>query len=767
MALLSRTSIRDRTIVSMLVVAGCALLLSAAASFAFIVRNSLGSARLELRSLGQVLAYNAAPMVAFEDPESALKLLEALRQRPDITRAVVFRANGSALAAYDAEPGRRPLPDPAQGPEGVVRTGATLRAFTPVLTEGGHRAGRLYLESNLLTFRQQIRWAAMALLLAVPLLGGAVHLLALRLQRGITDPVLELAGLASTVSGTQDYTLRARVRGISELDFLAQAFNTMLARIQSQDRILAEQLGQLAKELQERKQVEAALRESEKHFRSLYENTTDVMYWVGTRATGEFWVEGINPATEALIRKRDREVAGRILAPAAPREVVSDLMLGKLSECRARRRPVSYEETLPGDRAIHFHINLVPLLDDDGQVYRIFGTARDITELRTAEAAFRQAQKLESLGLLAGGIAHDFNNLLTAVLGNLALADAQLAGDSAARPYLGKLEKTVLRAAELTRQMLAYAGRGRFQVECIDLNRAVREIGHLLAVSIAKTVDLSYRLADPVPCIAADVAQIQQVVMNLVTNASDAIGSAQGRIAMTTAVAELDAAALAEGFPGQAMEPGRYVLLEVCDSGCGMSPATLQRIFDPFFTTKPQGRGLGLSAMVGILRGHRAGLQIHSREGEGSSFRLFFPACEEGRKPSAPAAAAAGPARLEGRILLVDDEAELREAMAEGLAAAGLEVVQARDGQEALEQFRLDPEGFRLVVMDLTMPRMDGKSAFHEMEQINPRIPVILCTGYDPGESAAFFETHKVASFLQKPFKLAQLIQTMRQVLGP
>ena len=766
MALLSRTSIRGRTLVTMLLLAGSAMVLAAAVFFSFIVRNAVGFARQELGSLGQVLAYNAAPTVAFEDPEGARKLLEGLRQRTDITRAFVFRANGSALAGYDSEPGRPPLPVPAVQDEGVAWTGSGLRIVTPILTEGGHQAGRLYLESNLQTFRRQLRWAAGALLLALLCLGGIVLLLAIRLQRFLTDPVLELAGLASTVSGTQDYTLRAKVHGISELDFLAQAFNTMLAKIQAQDGILADQLGQLAKELQERKQVEAALRDSERHFRSFYESTTDVMYWVGADPAGRLWVEGINPATEALIGRRNAEVVGRVLEQSDPREVVSSLMIAKLSQCRAGRQPISYEESLNlGAGATHFHINLVPFLDDDGEVHRIFATARDITQLRTAEAAFRQAQKLESLGLLAGGIAHDFNNLLTAVLGNLALADSHLPGESAARPYLGKLEKTVLRAAELTRQMLAYAGRGRFQVECIDLNQAVREISHLLAVSISKTVDLDCRFQEPIPCISADVAQIQQVIMNLVTNASDAIGAAQGRILMNTGVAQFDAADLAAGFPGQPMAPGQYVLLEVTDTGCGMSQETLQKIFDPFFTTKPKGRGLGLSAMIGILRGHQAGIQIRSREGAGSNFRLFFPACADSRKPAAPAGAAE-PEPLAGRVLLVDDEEELREAMAEGLAGAGLEVVQARDGQEGLELFRRDPAGFRLVVMDLTMPRMDGKSAFHEMGQLNPAIPVILCSGYDPGESAAFFESHAVAGFLQKPFRLEQLVRTIRQVLG-
>ncbi|BDU69017.1 hypothetical protein GETHOR_11180 [Geothrix oryzae] len=394
------------------------------------------------------------------------------------------------------------------------------------------------------------------------------------------------------------------------------------------------------------------------------------------------------------------------------------------------------------------------------------GYLLDITDRRQAEDALRQTQKLESLGVLAGGIAHDFNNLLTVVLGNLNLTQMHLPETSPARPYLANMEAGVLRATELTKQMLAYSGRGHFMVRPHDLNAVVRDLTHLLEVSISKKVRLRCDLEPGLPAIQADVAQLQQVVMNLVTNASDAIGDREGAIHISTSLEDLDEGDLRSRYRVEAPVPGRHVVLEVEDTGSGMTPEVMERIFDPFFTTKATGRGLGLSAMLGILRGHGAGLRIASEVGRGSTFRLCFPAASEpaSPRPSGESSAEAPPVR--GLVLLVDDEPQILQTTGSALTSLGLEVVTATDGLEALERFREHRTSLRLVLMDLTMPRMDGREAFQAMRALDPRIPVVLSSGFTEQDSRLAFQGGSPAAFLQKPYQLKDLRTAIQKALG-
>ena len=393
------------------------------------------------------------------------------------------------------------------------------------------------------------------------------------------------------------------------------------------------------------------------------------------------------------------------------------------------------------------------------------GYLLDITEQRQTQEVLRQAQKLESLGLLAGGIAHDFNNLLTAVLGNLNLAQMHLPEASPAAVYLGRMEAAVLRATDLTKQMLAYSGRGHFQVKPQDLNQVVRDVTHLLEVSIPKKVRLRLNLEDGLPAIHADGTQVQQVIMNLVTNAADAIGDAEGIIQLTSGSAFLEARELQVTYDTESLAAGPYVLLEVTDTGCGMPPEVLARIFDPFFTTKVAGRGLGLSAMLGILRGHGAGLQIRSEVGRGSSFRLCFPASEGRVDPPAQPPAEEAPEQLRGLILLVDDEPAILQTLASALQSFGLDVITAQDGQEALDRFRTSVPKPDMVLMDLTMPRMDGREAFLAMQVLDPTIPVVLSSGYTAQDSMQTFGGEGPREFIQKPYQIQALRNMVLRVL--
>jgi len=387
-----------------------------------------------------------------------------------------------------------------------------------------------------------------------------------------------------------------------------------------------------------------------------------------------------------------------------------------------------------------------------------------LEENRRQEEALRHTQKLESLGLLAGGIAHDFNNLLGAILGNLSLAMLETPPASVAARHLQSIDRAVMRAASLTRQMLAYAGKGTFLVKRLDLNATVEEIAHLLEASISKKIHLAFQLSPELPGLDADPAQIEQLILNLITNAADAIGDREGTIRLATGFLDLNAAELMELLPGQPLAPGPFLTLEVTDDGSGILPEVLDRIFDPFFTTKSTGRGLGLSAMLGILRAHRGGIKIYSEPGRGSTFRLFLPALAPGpvvgeEHPEAH------PWKGQGTILVVDDDEDVRAATRAQVESHGFSTLEARDGQEAVELFSLRREAIDLVLMDFSMPRLDGREALRAMRRLDPRVKVILCSGFDEGASGVQADADVPTAFLQKPFRHGALSRVLREAL--
>ncbi|HEX9009492.1 MAG TPA: ATP-binding protein [Holophagaceae bacterium] len=409
---------------------------------------------------------------------------------------------------------------------------------------------------------------------------------------------------------------------------------------------------------------------------------------------------------------------------------------------------------------------IVPFLGEDGKPAQFVAIRADITQRKEAEDALRQSQKLESLGVLAGGIAHDFNNLLTAILGNANLGVMHLPPESPALPYLGQIEQATLRAADLTRQLLAYAGKGRLQVVEVDLNRLVTEMTQLLTVSISKKAVVRYDLTRDLPKISADPSQMQQLVMNLVTNASEAIGDeVSGLITIRTGVQAVDEATNVGLLPALPLSPGSYATLEVSDTGCGMTQEVRERIFDPFFTTKFTGRGLGLSAMLGILRSHHGSLKVYSEPGRGSVFKLFFPA-QATAAEERPTVQSGAWWQGRGVLLVVDDEAPAR-AVARGLAEAhGFQVLEAADGQEALGLFELRHRELSAVLMDLTMPHLDGRRAFLRMHEINPGVPVVMTSGYSEEDVVADFLGRGLAGFLAKPYQSGQFLAVLRQAIG-
>jgi PAS domain S-box-containing protein len=399
-----------------------------------------------------------------------------------------------------------------------------------------------------------------------------------------------------------------------------------------------------------------------------------------------------------------------------------------------------------------------------GQTLILTG-GQDITDQRNLEQQVLHSQKLESLGVLAGGIAHDFNNLLTGILGNADLALAELSPVAPARESLQAIETGARRAAELCRQLLAYSGKGRFLVQPLDVMELVQEMGHLLSVSISKKVVLKYHFTKKLPAVEADATQMRQTIMNLILNASEAIGDRSGVISVTTGLAHCDPEYLKTCFVADGIRPGDFVYVEVADTGRGMDKATQDRIFDPFFTTKFTGRGLGLAAVLGIVRGHKGAIKVYSEVGRGSTFKLLFPAAQAPAHEIANTAPSARAWKGHGQVLVVDDEETVRTLTRRMLERVGFAVLTAEDGRQAVEIFQRVTAEVDLVILDLTMPHLDGEACFRELRMIKPTIKVILSSGYNEQDVVNLFAGKGLAGFIQKPYTNEELIAKVREVL--
>jgi signal transduction histidine kinase len=389
-----------------------------------------------------------------------------------------------------------------------------------------------------------------------------------------------------------------------------------------------------------------------------------------------------------------------------------------------------------------------------GRIWRI----RDLSEQRRSEAALRHAQKLESLGVMAGGIAHDFNNLLAVMMGNATLALDEIPKDTIASACLEDVKKAAERAGDLTEQLLAYAGKTELAMEELDLSQLVGDLADLIAVSIPKGVEVHYDLAEDLPAVTGDASQLRQIVMNLILNGAEASGDSDGTVCVESGL-EL-AAPLQEDAP-----PRSQVVLRVRDTGCGMDEATRAQIFDPFFSTKFTGRGLGLAASLGIVRSHRGSLSVESEPGRGSTFTVRLP-CREGPARRTPGGAPPLSWRGRGTVLVVDDDDGVRTMASRILRSAGLTVVGAADGVEAVRLYRECGESIDAVLLDVTMPHMGGEQAWRALRELDPNVRVVLSSGYPEREVTRPLAAEESLLFVHKPYVKQALLERIREALG-
>jgi two-component system cell cycle sensor histidine kinase/response regulator CckA len=495
---------------------------------------------------------------------------------------------------------------------------------------------------------------------------------------------------------------------------------------------------------------------------------SDPCFLIRAEEDGQFVLSRVNDAWECATGIPRTTVLGQRSSAYLPLEA-AELVESRMAESVALWAPSEFEEELefPTGKRV-WKTRLVPW--QTGAQNYVVGFARDVTDRVAAdrhrgvlESKLVDAQKLESLGILAGGIAHDFNNLLTGILGNVSLMRLELPNTSALREHVDQIETVTIRAADLCRQLLAYSGKGRFVVRPLDTSELVRQTAQLLKLSIGKNATLRLDLCDDLPLVEADAMQMRQVVMNLVLNAAEALGERAGVISIVTGVLHAEGDYLRSTFLAPDLVEGSYVFLEVSDNGCGMGAETQAKVFDPFFSTKFTGRGLGLSAVLGIVRGHKGAIKVYSELGRGTTLKLLFPAASA--PPREESVRQRPVLERRGTVLVVDDEEVVRGVAARILGSFGFDVILATDGREGVARFRERQADVTVVLMDLTMPAMDGVDAFREIRALDDTVPVLLMSGYNEQDAITRFAGKGLAGFVQKPFTVEMLRERLLAVL--
>ncbi|MDX8403360.1 MAG: PAS domain S-box protein, partial [Mariprofundaceae bacterium] len=414
--------------------------------------------------------------------------------------------------------------------------------------------------------------------------------------------------------------------------------------------------------------------------------------------------------------------------------------------------------------------SLAPVLNEKGEMINYVTIMTDITEDSLLRSKMEHAQRLESLGVLAGGIAHDFNNILTSIMGNARLAEIKLAEvkmtdeKRESFPYLKRISTASERAADLCRQMLAYSGQGNVEMRSINLSELVDEITTLLEVSVADKTSIHYHLATRLSAIHADTGQLQQVVMNLITNARESYPEEKGEVWVDVGDMHADKNWISTCVVGDDIDEGEYVYVEVKDSGSGMDKATMAKIFDPFFTTKFTGRGLGMSAMMGIVKAHHGAIHIYSEPGEGTMIRVVFPAVDIQVEPLAGDVLEVGE-HSKAFIMIVDDETDILEYAKAILTDLGHDVITAISGEQALEMFQQEELRIGLVITDATMPGMSGDQLCQQLHAIDKDVKLILSSGYDANDLTQGIQSELLSGFIQKPYSPEKFTHEVFKVL--
>ncbi|MBN1823700.1 MAG: PAS domain S-box protein [Endomicrobiales bacterium] len=509
----------------------------------------------------------------------------------------------------------------------------------------------------------------------------------------------------------------------------------------------------------ESKKAEKALRESEEKYRTIFEESKDVIY---ISTVGGKFVD-INPAGMQLFGYSSREeiegvdICMSLYADPADRQAI-------LEECDGKGFVKDKEVVMKrkDGALLNILVTADAVRDENGKMVRLRGILKDITERRKLEKQLLQSQKMESLGQLAGGISHDFNNILTNIIGNASFLKTKISNENEIFEFINTIEEGAKHAADLTSQLLAFARGGKYNIELVDLNEIVRRTLRIIARTFTSSVSVDAEYEKDLPCVEADAGQMGQIIMNLCVNARDAMPNG-GVLKISVRKVKIDFEAVSANLDAK---QGEYACISVSDSGVGIDKVTIQRIFEPFFTTKELGRGtgLGLSVVYGIVKSHGGFIMVDSEINKGTTFEIYIPATEKKKTEVREKSGM----ELKGEnelVLIVDDEKEILTLAKRILEANGYRALTAESGEKAVELFNANKSDVRLVILDMIMPRMDAMDIVNELKKIEPDANIILSTGYSQGDKAGEFNEKGINTIIQKPYNVNELLVHVKKAL--
>jgi two-component system, cell cycle sensor histidine kinase and response regulator CckA len=525
-------------------------------------------------------------------------------------------------------------------------------------------------------------------------------------------------------------------------------------------------------DISEKYKNQEALRESEARYKMLAENSFDVIWTMDL--TGNFTY--VSPSVAHLRGYTPEEIMQQsfdeMFSPASQKTMLHHMRKHIAAAQEGRQLPTEnfeVEQPCKDGTSVWTEIVMRVMYDESGSAVGIIGISRNIQERKRTEQALQHAQRMESIGVLAGGIAHDFNNLLGTMMGNLSLAENYLTDHHQARTNITKTLAAIDRAAELTQQLLAYSGKGKIQTAKIDLGELVEEHVSLFKISLPKNVTLKTHLSAEPVYINGDPGQIEQIIMNLIINGGEALGDKHGIVSinLSSVVMGTDVLLQYSKLTNNGLKEGSYAMLEVSEDGIGMSQETLSRIFDPFFTTKFTGRGLGLSAVLGIIKGHKGGISVVSKEGVGTTFRVILPMCDPPEKGTTSAEVnTAQDGSVTTTVLVIDDESAIASMADEILKLGNYITIVELNPLKGIEQYKQHHAEIGVVLLDLTMPEMSGKEVLDALREINPGVKIIISSGYSQEEMLKKIGLAKVSGFIQKPYRIQSLLTMVHEVLN-
>lgn len=724
------------------------------------------------------LAKNSAASLVFRDQKDAEETLRVLQAFPDVRYAAIIDKAGAMQAEYrrDASPGeiRR-----GRGLGSGYGFGLSEAWFSRAVTLDSERVGSVYLLRDLTRLYGNLYRNIGILALAVIASLVIGYYLSLYLQRMVTDPMTRLLGMMKTIADRQQYELRADAAGKDEIGDLARGFNDMLQKIEERDTELTahrqhlaelvrkrtEELvrvnAELTRELEQRERFEQALGESEKRYRAIFENTGNASIIIEEDST-------ISLANAEFARLSGYDL-DEVIGKRPWTEFIHPDFVEQLKEYHALRRmsgdgiPSGYDVKAVdrSGRTLEVHLTVGLLPDSRKTIASIL----DITEWKAMEVQLLQSRKMEAVGQLAAGVAHDFNNILTAIIGYGSVLQMSLSAESPERTYVDSILHAGQKAAALTQGLLAFGRKQVIAPREIDLNDAVRNMEGLLRRMIGEDVELRCRYRPEETVVLADSGQIGQVLMNLATNARDAMPGG-GLLLIETSVVTVGRDS---GGEDAGMEPGSYALLTVSDSGTGIPEEIVERIFEPFFTTKGvgQGTGLGLSIVYGIVTQHSGHVHVRSKPGIGTVFSVHLPLIKGAHAAAVDVDPSISTGLTDGTetILLAEDDEMVRRFIGMVLTERGYEVIEARDGEEALRIFEDRGDSVDLLLLDVVMPGMSGKAFYDNAERMRPGVKAIFMSGYTADIIHRKGVREEGVHFISKPIIQQELMRKIREVL--